>query len=115
MSYIGNVLPYAFGLSPEPAFESAVHDWIEHCGVESLSLFGTFPLLAALRDRGEEALLRRLLKSPGAWLRMLSEGATATFECWGKDEKWNTSLFHMTFSYAAVFLAESGRGLLFYR
>ena len=46
---------------------------------------------------------------------MLSEGATATFECWGKDEKWNTSLFHMTFSYAAVFLAESGRGLLFYR
>lgn len=115
VSYIGNVLPYAFGLSPEPAFESAVHDWIEHCGVESLSLFGTFPLLAALRDRGEEALLRRLLKSPGAWLRMLSEGATATFECWGKNEKWNTSLFHMTFSYAAVFLAESGRGLLFYR
>ena len=25
---------------------------------------------------------------------MLSEGATATFEAWSKEQKWNTSLFH---------------------
>lgn len=36
---------------------------------------------------------------------MLREGATTAFEAWGRDSKWNTSLFHMTFFYAAVFLA----------
>ena len=25
---------------------------------------------------------------------MIKEGATTTFEAWGKDQKWNTSLFH---------------------
>ena len=42
----------------------------------------------------------------GAWLRMLDEGATTTFEGWGKDTKWNTSLFHLTMSYGALFLAD---------
>lgn len=37
---------------------------------------------------------------------MLREGATTTFEGWGKETKWNTSLFHLTVSYAAVFLAD---------
>ena len=30
----------------------------------------------------------------GAWLNMIKEGATMTFEAWGKDQKWNTSLCH---------------------
>jgi hypothetical protein len=25
---------------------------------------------------------------------MSAEGATVTFEAWGKEQKWNTSLFH---------------------
>ena len=25
---------------------------------------------------------------------MINEGATTTFEAWGVDQKWNTSLFH---------------------
>ena len=40
---------------------------------------------------------------------MIREGATATFEGWGKETKWNTSLFHLTLSFAAVFLAEESR------
>jgi hypothetical protein len=36
---------------------------------------------------------------------MLRESATATYEGWGRDTKWNTSLFHLTLSYAALFLA----------
>ena len=36
----------------------------------------------------------------------LREGATTTFEGWGKETKWNTSLFHLTVAYAAVFLAD---------
>ena len=55
---------------------------------------------------GRDDILKRALLDEGAWLRMLREGATTTFEGWGKDAKWNTSLFHLTFSYAAVFLAD---------
>ena len=48
----------------------------------------------------------RALTDEGAWRRMLREGATTTFEGWGKETKWNTSLIHLTMSYAAVFLAD---------
>ena len=49
----------------------------------------------------------------GAWLRILREGRTTTFEEWGKDTKWNTSLFHLTMSYAAVFMADTDLGKMF--
>ena len=37
---------------------------------------------------------------------VLREDATTTFEGWGKDTKWNTSLFHLTMSYGALFMAD---------
>ena len=49
----------------------------------------------------------------GAWLRMIREGATTTFEGWGKDSKWNTSLFHLAMSYGALFLADTDLDNLF--
>ena len=55
---------------------------------------------------GEDARLRTALLHEGAWLRMLREDATTTFEGWGRDTKWNTSLFHLTMSYAAAFMAD---------
>lgn len=33
---------------------------------------------------------------------------TRTFEGWGKDTKWNTSLFHLTAASAVLFLCDSG-------
>lgn len=53
----------------------------------------------------DQRLLNALLH-PGAWMRMLREGATSTFEGWGKETKKNASLFHLTMSYAALFLAD---------
>ena len=50
--------------------------------------------LAALKVRGEYELAKRLICDPACWLNMLAEGATTTFEAWGKDQKGNTSLFH---------------------
>ena len=44
---------------------------------------------------------------------MLREDATTTFEGWGKDTKWNTSLFHLTMSYAAVFMVDAELGGVF--
>ena len=106
VSYIGNVFAFAFGLVPDAQCEENILQEIRTRGIEGVNFFGGFPLLVGLVRRGEHALLRRQLSSPGAWLRMLSEGATTTFEGWGRDCKWNTSLFHMTFSFAAIFLAE---------
>ena len=64
------------------------------------------------RDRDTKRL-RDALTHPDAWLRMLREDATTTFEGWGKDTKWNTSLFHLTMSYAALFLSDTDTAALF--
>ena len=53
---------------------------------------------------GDTQRLRTALLDPGAWLRMLREGAATTYEGWGRDTKWNTSLFHLTMAYALAFL-----------
>lgn len=49
---------------------------------------------------------KRSLKDDGTWKRILREDGTTTFEGWGKDTKWNTSLFHLTMSYVATFIAD---------
>ena len=51
-------------------------------------------------------MLREALLNEGTWKRMLREGGTTTFEGWGKDTKWNTSLFHLTMTYGAIFMAD---------
>ncbi len=106
ISLVGNIFPFAFGLCPDEHTAENIMEMLKQERISSLSMFCTFPALCGLVRYGENELLAECLADEGAWLRMLSEGATATFECWGKDEKWNTSLFHMTFSYAAVFLGD---------
>lgn len=61
------------------------------CGV-----YIAFFLLKALARAGEYELIYELLTSDDlhSWTTMLQEGATACFEAWGKDLKWNTSLCH---------------------
>ena len=112
-SYIGNVLPFAFGLCPDGDCERNILDWIDRVGVTGVSFFGAFPLMYGLVRRGDFDRVRSMLRDENAWLRMLREGATATFEGWGKDTKWNTSLFHLTMSDAAVFLADVDLAALF--
>ena len=43
----------------------------------------------------------------------LREGGTTTFEGWGKDTRWNTSLFHLTMCDAVLFLADVDRVRLY--
>ncbi len=113
ISIVGNTFPFAFGLCPDAECEQAIVDMIEERGLSALSLFCTFPALWGFVRSGRGARVGNLLLDPGAWLRMLDEGATTTFEGWGKDAKWNTSLFHLTFSYAAVFLTDTDLETLF--
>ena len=113
ISLVGNVFPYAFGLFPNEECRQHILKLFDLHGVSSLSMFCTFPLLSGLARDGEAERLLSALLNNGAWLRMLREDATTTFEGWGKDTKWNTSLFHLTMSYAAVFLADIDTKALF--
>jgi len=106
ISLIANVFPFMYGLFPEEGTKEAIMGLIEEKGFTSVMLFGAYPILEGLRRLGRRELMYRYLKEEGAWKRMLREGTTTTFEGWGKDAKWNTSLFHLTLTYAVLFLAE---------
>jgi len=105
-SYIGNVLPFAFGLCPDDECKNNILKWIGERGVTGVSFFGAFPLKYGLLRMGRRDMAEAMLRDENAWLRMIREGATTTYEGWGRDTKWNTSLFHLTLSDAAVFLAD---------
>ncbi|MBO5221906.1 MAG: hypothetical protein J6C26_06310 [Clostridia bacterium] len=82
--------------------------------ISSLSFFCTFPILIGLVRNHQYDLIKQCLPDDGAWKRILQEDGTTTFEGWGKDTKWNTSLFHLTMSYAATFMADIDLNALFY-
>ncbi len=106
ISLVGNSFVLGFSLYNDADCEREILKMIEEHGVSSLSFFCTFPILMNFVRTGREDLLISALKEEGAWRRMLREDATTTFEGWGRDTKWNTSLFHLTMSYAAAFMAD---------
>jgi len=113
ISMVGNSFIYGLGLCPDPAFKRNFLTMLTENKISSFSLFCTFLILKGLAQDGQEELLKACLSEEGAWKRILREGGTATFEGWGKDTKWNTSLFHLTMSYAAVFMADIDLNKLF--
>lgn len=112
-SYVANAFCFGLGLAPDRASEENILAMLEDRGFENLHLFSAFPVMMRLAATGRDETLKRLLTNPGMWLRMLGEGATTTFEAWSKELKWNTSLFHLTFSYAALFIAGIDHKALF--
>jgi len=113
ISIVGNVFPFAFDLCADEVCKNKIANMIKEKKISSLSLFCTFLALMGFIRMGKENEIEQLMLDEGAWLRMLSEGATTTFEGWGKETKWNTSLFHLTMSYGAVFLADVDLKMLF--
>lgn len=89
-----NMLPLAFGICEKENINS-IADYLIQRGMEC-SVYMAYFFLKALcvSGRKNEALSFITSKKKHSWLNMISEGATALFEAWGKDEKWNTSLFH---------------------
>ena len=59
-----------------------------------MGVYMAYFTLAALKLHGEYDLAKELILDPACWLNMISEGATMTYEAWGKEQKWNTSLCH---------------------
>lgn len=106
ISLVGNVFPFAFDMAPDAVFEENFRKLYREKGEDATSFFTTFPLLMKFTRMGDDEQVKKIILHEGTWRRMLREGATATFEGWGKDCKWNTSLFHLTMSSVAMFMAD---------
>lgn len=107
-SLASNAYPLALGLCPDRETELRIVRMIGEKRLSASMFFVTFAMLAGLCRAGRRDLCLSLIADEGGWLRMLREGATTTFEGWGKDSKWNTSLFHLTFTYPVIFLTDWG-------
>ena len=90
-----NVLPLLFGIGTENEdVKNRIVDFICEKKLTSMGVYMAYMALSALVKNGEKEKAVSLATDKGAWLNMIEEGGTTTFEAWGKDQKWNTSLFH---------------------
>ena len=89
-----NILPLLFDIGIDADKEQAIVEFIRQKKLTSMGVYMAYFALAALVKCGETEAAETLAVDDGAWLNMLKEGATTTFEAWGKNQKWNTSLFH---------------------
>ncbi|MGI6654073.1 MAG: family 78 glycoside hydrolase catalytic domain [Christensenellales bacterium] len=94
ISQHGNILPLAFDIGLDERTKNNILNLMREKRWTCNVYIGMY-LIYGLMRMGEKELLHELLVDENAWLRMLSEDATVTFEAWYKDQKWNTSLFHM--------------------
>ena len=90
-----NVLPLYFGIKKDDKrFAESAVKLIEKKRLISMGVYIAYFALAALMKNGEKEKAIDLATDRNAWLNMIAEGGTSTFEAWGKEQKWNTSLFH---------------------
>lgn len=106
-----NAYPACFGLTPPVGVEA-----YERLLCTPGRVCGPFPIYFALWGlgrMGRHKTLYRLLTRDDqyGWRNMLREGATACFESWGKDQKWNTSLCHPWASGAIPLIIEELAGV----
>jgi hypothetical protein len=106
ISVPGNAYALMVNLCPDKESEKKVIAYLRGRRLSGSMLFITYILLAGLVRAGEVELLQSLLADENGWLRMIREGATTTFEGWGKELKWDTSLFHLVLTYAVQFLTD---------
>ena len=87
-----NVFAAFYGLEPEG---NHIAELIQEKGL-CCGVFVAYFVLYALMRMGKKEMVMELItnKSEQSWYNMLKEGATTSYEAWGKDQKWNTSLCH---------------------
>ena len=99
-----NVLPLLFDMIPDDECKSNILKMIDEKRLTKCNFFMGAFMLFALQKEGEKELLYNIITDDRAWMNMLKEGATTTFEAWGKEQKWNTSLFHPVGAIPLIFL-----------
>lgn len=106
-----NLYAACFGLTPAGGGEA-----YERLLLTPGRVCGALPMYFALRGLGRlgryDALYRLLTRTDAyGWRNMLREGATACFEAWGREQKWNTSLCHPWASGAIPLIIEELAGI----
>ncbi len=102
-----NILPLLFGLcDADPELKDRVMAFIKKKGLRSMGVYMAYFTLAAFVKEGRVREAEEMALDPCCWLNMLREGATTTYEAWGKDQKWNTSLFHPWATAPAIVFAD---------
>lgn len=105
-----NVLPLLFEIGTEnAALRENIYALLREKRLTSMGVYMSYFTLAALKKHGQMALVEELACDDGCWLNMLREGATTTFEAWGKEQKWNTSLCHPWATAPAIVFADGVR------
>lgn len=90
-----NLLPLLFGMADgNNELKKSIISLIEKKSLASMGVYMAYFTLAALVKNGERELAERLATDERCWLNMINEGGTTTFEAWGVNQKWNTSLLH---------------------
>ena len=89
-----NVLPLLFKIKTNDTCKSNIIELIKEKGLTSSGTYFSYFIMQALKNENEIQLLLELITDEKAWLNMLDENATTTFEAWGKEQKHNSSLFH---------------------
>ena len=89
-----NILPLLFDIGIDADKKERIVAYICQKKLTSMGVYMAYFALAALVKCEARKKAETLASDDGAWLNMLKEGATTTFEAWGKNQKWNTSLFH---------------------
>ncbi|MDE6723087.1 MAG: family 78 glycoside hydrolase catalytic domain, partial [Eubacterium sp.] len=89
-----NMLPLAFNICPD-AYKNSIADFLVAKGMRCGTYMSYFYLKAlCIAGRKSDAYKAITSTEENSWYNMIKEGATTCFEAWGKDKKWNTSLFH---------------------
>lgn len=104
ISVPSNAFALMYDLFPDSESESNAVSFIEKKGITSVMFYSGYAILCGLKRLGKTELIYKFIADENAWLKMISENATRTFEGWSKDSKWNTSLFHLTLTYPLIFL-----------
>ncbi len=90
-----NLLPLLFDIgTKDKALCDRIAEFIKEKRLTSTGVYMSYFALAALVNHGYEDIAKQLILDNGCWKNMLREGATTTFEAWGKEQKKNCSLFH---------------------
>lgn len=87
-----NVFACFYGLEPEG---NKIVELIRRKGF-CCGVYVSYFVLYGLIRMGEVETAYQLITNTTehSWYNMLKEGATSTYEAWGKEQKWNTSLCH---------------------
>ncbi len=104
-----NIFPLLFGIyGKDEELKKRLIKMIYDKKLNSMGVYMAYFALAALVENGERHKAIELTLDKNAWLNMIKEGATTTFEAWGKEQKWNTSLFHPWAVAPLIVFNESG-------